>query len=827
MIKGNNLSFKIKVFTAFLFILSAVTYADTTVDKLVIQLGASKYKERKKAEEALWKLLPDSEEALRKAALSDDPEINTRAKRVLEKYEKGILPGISEDVKRKIDAYWNSQKKSTYIRDWIYSSEFKDLPTIVTLMKLSARKGSPVYIQELMTHRNFFSTLYMHYGETDFYEFFIRTYAEQGKQEMYLNWVKTHSTPKKELGYYESHPKKNDDNIKSLRHGLYTLAGNKLKSEELLKGDLKKELAHLIQNKKYKEILQNEKLIESTHPIGEEKFKILFKRLSGDKESYKLAKQFMIDEYGTKVQKTFHLNVIHAMLANGEMDEAQKIAKKLTPLWYTRILSLQSNITEVEKFGNESKDSHSAAFAAYEYSKLFKKEECIKWLNRSKITELDDRWLYYYTKAYVFAYGLDNAFDHVIDKLENIASNSRYQLYYALCPSFTSVASYLVGYKNEDLEKSFLLLKGFILKTLKGEDLKDFYTKVSFNNGKISEAKIRIVYDAALYLGDEEKLKSHKPDYLKYDNNKLREAKRLLLNEEYESALEVLQSLKVKDNELKYYLYIKTRSYQKLGKQKQYEEALLKLKNSPSSSLEVNYSFLDFLDDFGEKKLIKYFLDQFQYSSVINNSKILERLIKHNLEEGDVDEAQFYSIRYYLNRSKNSIYLYPSFAIKLYLNFLSVDFKRDLKNKKVKEAVKHAENFLAISPHFYEFHVHVVNSLRKNGYQKESTEYFKKYMKHYEDLLQESPLNSTALNDWAWSAALCDRELDEAEKKARQAVKLDSKNANLWDTLGEVLYRKGKVKEAVDAQSKACLLVDPNRYSSFRAKLSKFKGTLE
>ena len=819
--------YMVKLILSLLVFFSSLSYADEKIDNLVKQLGAQTYKERKKAENELWALLPESEAALRKAAASDDPEINTRAKRVLGKYEKGILPGITDEVKEKIDSFWNAKKKSVYIRDWIYGSDFKDIPIIITVMKLAERRSETIQINELMSHRDFFSSLYLKYKGTKSYEYFIRKYAEQGVKGIYLNWVKSNSSPKAELAYYDAHKNKNSEYIKSIKQSLFKLSGNIEQLEKLVAGDFKNELSLLIQKKEYAKILENEKLIQSTQAVGEDKYKLLFRRLSGDREQYKLAKQVMIDEYGSKVNKTFHLNALHALLANGEIKDAEIIAKKLVPLWYTRILNLKGDIKEIVNYGLESKDSRSASYVAYEYSKRFKKEDCVKWLEKVEIQDLDDRWLYYYTKAYVYGFGLDAAFDHVIDNIDSIQSNSRYQLYYALCPAFSSLASYLVGYKKENLKENFSLLKKFINKNLKDEELKSFYSKVSFNNGRISESKIRLIFDAALYLGDQEKLKSHRGEYLKYGRHKLREGKRLLLDEKYQEALDVLKTVKVKDTELKYCLYMRARCFEKLGQQENFEQTMNLLKNSPTWSYEINNELLEFLEDLGDKKMLAYLLGQFQYNTAGISSKILEKLILHNINIGDVDQAQFYCIKYYLSRSKNTLYLYPSFALQLYLNFLSVEFAKKLKEKKVKEAVTVAEKFLSISPHHYEFHVHAINSLEKNAYKKESAEYFEKYMKYYDKLVEQSPVNSTAMNDWAWSAALCNRSLDQAEKKARAAVKMAPKNANLLDTLAEVLYRKGQKDEAIKIQQQACLLVDPESYSSFRAKLSRFKGTLK
>ncbi len=61
-------------------------------------------------------------------------------------------------------------------------------------------------------------------------------------------------------------------------------------------------------------------------------------------------------------------------------------------------------------------------------------------------------------------------------------------------------------------------------------------------------------------------------------------------------------------------------------------------------------------------------------------------------------------------------------------------------------------------------------------------------------------------NGIAWFAALCDRQMDDAERDARRAVAIAPDNAAFIDTLAEVRFRQGHVKEAIELIDKALVL---------------------
>jgi predicted Zn-dependent protease len=69
------------------------------------------------------------------------------------------------------------------------------------------------------------------------------------------------------------------------------------------------------------------------------------------------------------------------------------------------------------------------------------------------------------------------------------------------------------------------------------------------------------------------------------------------------------------------------------------------------------------------------------------------------------------------------------------------------------------------------------------------------------DLLQRArqthPGNPTILNSLAYTLALEERDLPEAEQYVREALKQDPENAAFLDTLGWVLFKMGRPKDAL------------------------------
>ena len=79
----------------------ALTQDAAKIDELVRQLGSEEFAVREKASEELRKTGKPAEEALRKAAGSDDPEVRTRAKSILEDLGKPKAPEKGTETPRR------------------------------------------------------------------------------------------------------------------------------------------------------------------------------------------------------------------------------------------------------------------------------------------------------------------------------------------------------------------------------------------------------------------------------------------------------------------------------------------------------------------------------------------------------------------------------------------------------------------------------------------------------------------------------------------------------------------------------------------------------
>ncbi len=88
-------------------------------------------------------------------------------------------------------------------------------------------------------------------------------------------------------------------------------------------------------------------------------------------------------------------------------------------------------------------------------------------------------------------------------------------------------------------------------------------------------------------------------------------------------------------------------------------------------------------------------------------------------------------------------------------------------------------------------------------------------------MLERDGRDAEMLNSLAWFAATNDLYLGEAEEAARRAVDLEPENANILDTLGETLFRRGKIKEAIAVEERAIGLAPEDAY--LKDQLERFR----
>ncbi|HEY9071012.1 MAG TPA: tetratricopeptide repeat protein [Candidatus Ozemobacteraceae bacterium] len=121
------------------------------------------------------------------------------------------------------------------------------------------------------------------------------------------------------------------------------------------------------------------------------------------------------------------------------------------------------------------------------------------------------------------------------------------------------------------------------------------------------------------------------------------------------------------------------------------------------------------------------------------------------------------------------------------------------KNTQFDKAIQELEKAVNLSPDVYEPHYHL-------GTVYYVTKQFEKAIQMYEKAVALRPTSAEALNNYAYLLTEIDREIDKAEKMAARAVKIEPNNASYIDTYGWVLFRQGKVDEAIRTLRKAASL---------------------
>jgi tetratricopeptide (TPR) repeat protein len=118
----------------------------------------------------------------------------------------------------------------------------------------------------------------------------------------------------------------------------------------------------------------------------------------------------------------------------------------------------------------------------------------------------------------------------------------------------------------------------------------------------------------------------------------------------------------------------------------------------------------------------------------------------------------------------------------------------------------------------------VVPELEKHGRKAEADALFSKMFAVQQELCDRYPQSAWHLNEYAWLAAKCHRELDKALTAAKRAVPLDLEPRPVAeiDTLAEVYFQRGEFAEAI-AEEKKCVDLCPD-VPFHRQQLEKFEA---
>ncbi|MGL4551050.1 MAG: hypothetical protein ACRC33_07675 [Gemmataceae bacterium] len=138
------------------------------------------------------------------------------------------------------------------------------------------------------------------------------------------------------------------------------------------------------------------------------------------------------------------------------------------------------------------------------------------------------------------------------------------------------------------------------------------------------------------------------------------------------------------------------------------------------------------------------------------------------------------------------------------------------------EAREVASAALACWPANLDVTIGLVPALEKGGKKEDAAALYRATLEVQAAALKGFPDSPLLLNQMAWLAGCCKRDLDRAAGWARRAVDSSPKTPAYLDTLAEVLFQQGKKAEAAAAQKKAVALDPKRRY--FKAQLKRIEA---
>ena len=119
----------------------------------------------------------------------------------------------------------------------------------------------------------------------------------------------------------------------------------------------------------------------------------------------------------------------------------------------------------------------------------------------------------------------------------------------------------------------------------------------------------------------------------------------------------------------------------------------------------------------------------------------------------------------------------------------------------------------------------LVPELEAAGCQQAADELFDAIYVHIREICEDFPRSALQQNNLAWTAARCNRQLDEALKFAQRAVQLEPREVAYLDTLGEVQFRLGNVSAALQCADQ-CLEREPDNEHYQRQQI-RFRAAAE
>ncbi|MEX0700484.1 MAG: hypothetical protein WD069_00160 [Planctomycetales bacterium] len=142
---------------------------------------------------------------------------------------------------------------------------------------------------------------------------------------------------------------------------------------------------------------------------------------------------------------------------------------------------------------------------------------------------------------------------------------------------------------------------------------------------------------------------------------------------------------------------------------------------------------------------------------------------------------------------------------------------------RAEEALVEFEAGRRFTPAEIELPLSIVPELERAGRHEDAEELFQKVYEANDRICRDWPNSARFRNQTAWLAVTTNRRLDDALRHAEKAVELEPESAAYIDTLAEVRFARGEREEALRLMQR-CVELEP-RTEHYRRQLERFRNT--
>tara|TARA_R110002049_G_scaffold2750_4_gene22014 strand:+ start:205852 stop:208794 length:2943 start_codon:yes stop_codon:yes gene_type:complete len=166
----------------------------------------------------------------------------------------------------------------------------------------------------------------------------------------------------------------------------------------------------------------------------------------------------------------------------------------------------------------------------------------------------------------------------------------------------------------------------------------------------------------------------------------------------------------------------------------------------------------------------------------------------------------------------------PIFYVTLPLSARRMFIEAAIQSGDAQAARHHVGRLTQLDPMDIDFAERLLPKMRSSGMQELADATFDALFETGQQFMRDFPFHATTSNNLAWVAAMNQRRLDEALPLVRRAVEREPDSAIYRDTLAEVLFQRGRIKEALQIEQ-ACILDDPGQWH-LHQQVQKYQAAL-